>query len=321
MGSDYRRTWAQVTQVDPLRIQLEHDSAPMEGTPDTLVAGLEVGDQVRVVILDGQAEVVGKPRAALASNPNLIINGDLRINQRGAVSGASVTAGNYFVDRFRAGSAGAFTWSDSGGVRTVTIPSGATMETELEATNLPAGEYTLSWPGTSQAALYNSNDTEPSLADSPVTVTLDGTNDVTAVFGPGTVEQVKLERGTVATPFQTTDHGEELAKCQRYYFRASGTGASQLASGTADGTTSARVATSLPVTMRAAPTVSSGGSLRLYEGTGGVISVTSLSSTGLNGPSTGAFVASVASGLTQYRFYMLIQNSDADAYIAFDAEM
>ncbi len=63
MISNYRREWAEVTQADPLRIQLEHDSTPMEGTPDTLVANLKVGDKVRVVIFEGQAEVVGTPNS------------------------------------------------------------------------------------------------------------------------------------------------------------------------------------------------------------------------------------------------------------------
>lgn len=40
--------WATVTQASPLRIQVDGDTIALPITPDTLVAGLQVGDRVRV---------------------------------------------------------------------------------------------------------------------------------------------------------------------------------------------------------------------------------------------------------------------------------
>ena len=34
--------------------------------------------------------------------------------------------------------------------------------------------------------------------------------------------QVQLELGKVATPFEHRSYGEELALCQRYYFKSTG---------------------------------------------------------------------------------------------------
>jgi hypothetical protein len=72
---------------------------------------------------------------------------------------------------------------------------------------------------------------------------------------------VQLEVGSVATDFEHRSFGQELALCQRYFFRtpAFGTGATSiyLASGVETGTSS-RIAFIMPQVMRAAPTVTAG---------------------------------------------------------------
>ena len=68
------------------------------------------------------------------------------------------------------------------------------------------------------------------------------------------IAQVQVEAGPVATPFERRPIGTELALCQRYYFKASGllTRGFNYSSVTND----VFVSYQLPVTMRAAPTLS-----------------------------------------------------------------
>ncbi len=72
---------------------------------------------------------------------------------------------------------------------------------------------------------------------------------------------LQLEVGSVATDFEHRSFGQELALCQRYFFRtpAFGTGATSiyLASGVETGSSS-RIAFIMPQVMRAAPTVTAG---------------------------------------------------------------
>jgi len=72
---------------------------------------------------------------------------------------------------------------------------------------------------------------------------------------------VQLELGTVATPFEHRSFGDELARCQRYYYAWNNTGLSDslYLSTPYMGTppnTSASVGYTFPVTMRASPTIS-----------------------------------------------------------------
>ena len=52
-----RFAWAVVTAVAPLRIKIVGDVDPLDDTPTTLVAGLAVGDVVRVE-LDGRDRII-----------------------------------------------------------------------------------------------------------------------------------------------------------------------------------------------------------------------------------------------------------------------
>ena len=71
------------------------------------------------------------------------------------------------------------------------------------------------------------------------------------------VANIQLELGKVATPFEHRSYGEELALCQRYYYRiGSGSSDDILGVGGNFGTTTAYFSGTYPVEMRDTPTIS-----------------------------------------------------------------
>ena len=80
---------------------------------------------------------------------------------------------------------------------------------------------------------------------------------------------VQLELGDKATPFEHRSFGEELALCQRYYFKPPEHYYSTLAYGVLiDANTFLRASMSIPVTMRATPSVTYSSYLVYGEGAG-----------------------------------------------------
>jgi hypothetical protein len=67
---------------------------------------------------------------------------------------------------------------------------------------------------------------------------------------------VQLEVGSTATPFERRLYNQELANCQRYYFKVGLVTDSALATGLSTSSSSTRVYMPFPVTMRTAPTLS-----------------------------------------------------------------
>jgi hypothetical protein len=66
---------------------------------------------------------------------------------------------------------------------------------------------------------------------------------------------VQLEAGSVATPFERRPFGQELALCQRYYYKIIATGTdSPFSMGSVTTTTVADIVVPFPVSMRTAPT-------------------------------------------------------------------
>ena len=93
---------------------------------------------------------------------------------------------------------------------------------------------------------------------------------------------VQLEVGDTATPFEHRSYGQELALCQRYFYRY--TGATDVRWGVSYSSSNSTTSTSVsfPVTMRSLPTgvVSSNGLLRvrdLADGAGGEITPSTVS--------------------------------------------
>ena len=138
---------------------------------------------------------------------------------------------------------------------------------------------------------------------------------------------VQIDVGSVALPFRTngaTLQGE-LAACQRYYFR---TGSGDIYSGYGNGvgksTTTAYILVNFPQTMRTIPssTIDGTGTVSnyaLYDGT----NVTAATAIAADRPQADNYsiTVTVASGLTQYRPYVLINNNTSAAFLGFSAEL
>ena len=134
---------------------------------------------------------------------------------------------------------------------------------------------------------------------------------------------VQVEAGSVATPFSTatgTLQGE-LAVCQRYYWRMTGSDVyTRLGYGMATATTTAQFALPFPTTMRSAPTSVDYSTIALYDGISTFNAITAFTTFG-GGSNYIGTEATVASGLTQYRPVFLVTNNNAAGYIGLNAEL
>lgn len=154
------------------------------------------------------------------SNPNLLINPDFKINQRGA---SSYTSG-YTVDRWKSDNA---TLNASTLVLSNPTDSGATFVQYLE--NSHTGTFTLtinaaSVTGTVKFAWYaeNTYHTGKAISKGVNTYTFSASNltwvGIEMISGASIpLIYMKLEEGTVATPFVAPNYAEELIKCYRFY--------------------------------------------------------------------------------------------------------
>ena len=139
------------------------------------------------------------------------------------------------------------------------------------------------------------------------------------------IEGEQFEIGSVATNFTRaggTIQGE-LAACQRYYFRTTATSQAYTAftgTGIASSTTGAFIPIVPPVTMRVFPTVIDASNLRLTDYVGAA-AITGANIDGGSSPSLIVMYAGVASGLTQYRPYVVSANNNTAAYLGFGAEL
>ena len=194
---------------------------PTDGTPAQTRAILGLpAPGAALPIADGGTggSTVAAASAAVGINAgDLIINGRFAINQRVYVSGATRAAGAYAHDRWKAGAGGcAYTFAQQMISTQVTITAGTLLQI-VEAVVINGGAYTLSWTGTAQARIYQGA-ASGVYAASPVTITgLAGATNTTIEFGVGTLANVQLQAGSVASPITPRPAGQELVLCQRYY--------------------------------------------------------------------------------------------------------
>ena len=135
---------------------------------------------------------------------------------------------------------------------------------------------------------------------------------------------VQVEAGSVASAFQTatgTIQGE-LAACQRYYYRMPASGAyTAIGQGAAYSTTAVAAYFPFASTMRVAPTALDFSTLAVQDiGSGGFTAITGATT---NAPGTTGSQVNLtgASGLTQFRPYIVSTNNSTSGYLGFSAEL
>ncbi len=134
---------------------------------------------------------------------------------------------------------------------------------------------------------------------------------------------VQLEAGTNASAFERRDYGRELMMCQRYYQKMTSTTAyGYPASGVVVGfnTTSAYGSLQYLQQMRAAPTISTTGSLRITDQTNTISATLSFDGNRI-GTQSAEIGATVSSGCVQYRTYHVQNSNDTTAAINLSAEL
>ena len=125
---------------------------------------------------------------------------------------------------------------------------------------------------------------------------------------------VQMEIGSQATPFEHRSFGEELALCQRYYYRRTiGTSyVDYMPYAIAYGTTDIQGGIFHPVKMRASPSLVFSGVLKANQGNAVVTSSSGFSFTSVSTADSMVFYTSGSafSGLTQYRGYSIYGNTN-----------
>ena len=265
------------------------------------------------------------------SNPNLLINSNFAINQRGA---SSYVGSKYTCDRWKNNDANTTCTIESDGV---TI-SGTTFQycQQIENfSNLNGMKLTLS------AKINNKIYFATQRFDSSITdtafcaiITDDGfvlrlrrlistffvqlTKGNASAQATAKINWVKLEVGSFPTAYVPPIIAEELPKCQRYYQKFGGENYSFIGSGVCFNTSVAVVILNFIVEMRTKPTISNSGSFRIQTSSNHTISSLSFytqttKNVQIQATSSDAIIAGHGA--------VLQANNDNSAYIELDAEL
>lgn len=284
----------------------------------------------------------GYVTAAQIDNTNLLINSNFAINQRGASS--YTTNNKYTVDRwiiYANASVSAQPQSNGGlqvqnagsnntadltqiiengaallGGKTLTLSVNTTINGST-ATTILSG--TLSSEGTLTANLPNSS------GQIHIQLMRNGTFKVwLRTYANKTIlfNWAKLEVGDIATEYTPPLIAEELPKCLRYFYRLQSTDTIFICEGHASSTTVMFAPNTLPVPMRATPTMtySALDDFNLYGLTGTAIALTNLTVSRFDALNRNHTFNCYGSGFTNDGNYVF-RAKNANAHIDFDAEI
>ena len=167
----------------------------------------------------------------IAPNPNLLINPDFKINQRGETVWSIGTTHAYFVDRWYSARTN-LSLSDDGLMLAWNGTDGSDgwIQEKVETKALFGKTVTISVNANDK--IYTIIDTIPETVNAsshkaftgtPLSISLTnhgGNTFAVALHStsttPSLIRGIKCEPGTIATPFVPPDPATELAKCQRY---------------------------------------------------------------------------------------------------------
>ena len=226
--------------------------------------------------------------------------------------------GTMYQYPFETGSLSADTWTKV----TKTIPGNTNLT--LNNVNTAGLElYLHAFAGTGETASgvgLNAWATYSGTAKMPdFTSTWYTTNDATME-----VTGFQLEVGDTATEFEHRSYGDELSRCQRYYFKQQATGSVSMFGVCFMSTTTQAIGlTHFPVTMRTKPSAleqsgTAGDYQVMHQATG--TTCNSVPTVGWNDDWGATTKFWVASGLTQGQAGLL-RSADADAFLAWSAEL
>jgi hypothetical protein len=239
---------------------------------------------------------------------NLLINPEFTVNQRGSAT-PTTTSNAYNYDRW--------------------YYDGTYLYQGIEGNNLRATTYTLSWTGAMTASYSLNTGAASTQSGQSWTSVANGTNITIASVGSNNLwirfsaqpTQPKLELGTSQTTFVPRLYGQELALCQRYYWRTSGGGGSlapthMVGAYAYSGSSVGQAYCAHPVTMRANPT-STISSLSVWNG-----SVTAVTSIAATNSSTIAGTLNLNTGSGSLSgYYNIISPSTGGGYVDFSSEL
>ncbi len=201
----------QVTELDALSSFTDNSLLPVHNG-----AGLKKG------LLSQLASYLGNK----FSNPNLLINPDFKINQRGQSTYSSTSSKKiYTVDRWNIYNANL-----NASTKVLTNPNSGSGQFKQTLENPLVGTYTMTIKASrvSGNVHFFINENGANIIDKSIvsglnTVTFTSTKGVSEVgvlISSGAslqMDYVKLEQGTVATSYIAPNPVEEYPKCQRYF--------------------------------------------------------------------------------------------------------
>ena len=178
---------------------------------------------------------------SVISNPNLLINSDFRVNQRGQTSynNTNAASGKYTLDRWIHYASGAYTMTPVNGGGVTIVNSGSTnvdFAQIIENGIALLDGKTVTASASVDGTIYSVTATLSSAISKSVILKNSSSTNIGALYIQRTsavckvwfrvyagktlnLDYVKLEMGSYATPYSPRPYAEELAICQQYYRR------------------------------------------------------------------------------------------------------